>query len=117
MKKIYSISTLLLILFIYSCSSSSNDDVIITPPNNNNDVTYTNDVKPIIDNNCLNCHTNPPQNGAPMPLTTYDNVKEAVQNRGLIGKIESGAMPKNGTPLSTSQVQTVKDWQTGGFIQ
>ena len=50
-----------------------------------------------------------------MPLTTYENVREAVMNRGLIGRVESGSMPPVGDVLTATEVQAIKDWQTGGF--
>ena len=113
MKKLLILSVLLLIFMISSCASGS-DDVIIEPPI---DVTYTGNVKTIIDSKCLFCHTNPPVNNAPMSLTTYDEVKSAVMTRGLIGRVESGSMPPTGTDLTAAQVQAIKDWQTGGYLQ
>lgn len=115
MKKLLYLSIFILI-FIYSSCSSGSDDPIMNPPNNE-DVTYSNAIKSIIDSRCLNCHSNPPVNGAPMSLTTFDNVKEAVENRGLITRVENGSMPPQGAPLSAAQVQAIKDWQTGGFIE
>ena len=56
-------------------------------------------------------------NSAPMFLTTYTEVKSAVQTRGLIGQVESGNMPQTGTNLTNAQVQAIKDWQTGGFLE
>lgn len=113
MKKLLILPILLLLFIVASCSSGSEDEVIIKPPSG--DVTYGGNVKVIIDSNCLNCHTDPLANGAPMPLLTLANVQDAVQSRGLIGRVESGNMPQGGTPLTASQVQTIKDWQTGGF--
>jgi len=118
MKKIIQLATVSfsLLLFI-SCSNDSDDDTgpINNPPANNN-VTYDDTVKAIIDSNCLNCHSSPPVNGAPMDLVTYTTVKEAVQNRNLIGRIENGTMPPSGT-LTSTQIQAIKDWQTDGFLQ
>ena len=105
---------LLLLFFVTSCSSGSEDEVIIKPPSGS-DVTYTGTVKAIIDGACLDCHDNPPSNGAPTSLTTYQNVKDAVIGSGLIGRVESGNMPQGGTPLTDSQVQAIKDWESGGF--
>jgi len=113
MKKLLLLSFFLLIFFVTSCSSGS-DDPIINPPD---DVTYAGDIKSIIDGKCLGCHTNPPVNGAPMSLITYQNVKDAVESRGLIVRVENGSMPPAGTNLTTAQVQALKDWQTGGFMQ
>ena len=92
-----------------TCSSDSDDNLIPV------DITYTNTVKDIIDNNCLNCHSSPPVNDAPMALISYENVKIAVQNLGLIGQVESGAMPQNASKLSEANIKGIKDWQIGGF--
>jgi cytochrome c553 len=118
MKKIiYSFSVVILLLLIVSCSSDSDDDTvpINDPPDLN--VSYSNAVKAIIDGNCLNCHGNPTQNSAPQSLTTYDEVKESVVSRGLIGRIESGNMPQNASKLSDVNIKKIKDWQAGGFKQ
>jgi len=114
MKKRTILSTLFLLYIFTGCSSSSDDDV--TPPTNN-DATYSGAVKAIIDSKCLNCHGNPPINGAPMRLITYQEVREAVENRDLIGRVEDGTMPPSGNNLTAAQVQAIKDWQTGGFIE
>jgi len=108
MRKLY----ILPILFLMSSCSSNNDDEMNLPVE---DVTYTVTIKLIIDSNCLNCHVEPPVNGASMSLTTYENVREAVINRGLIGRVESGSMPPVGDVLTTDEVQAIKDWKTGGF--
>ena len=109
MKKLFVLPILLLLLA--SCSSENEDDIPVDK------VTYTETIKAIIDNSCLNCHVNPPVNGASMSLITFQNVRDAVLNRGLIDKVESGAMPPIGDFLTTAQVQTIKDWQSGGFQQ
>lgn len=101
------------LLFFISCSTDGEDPIIEPDPTNN--VTYTSEIKPIIDDNCLNCHISPPLNGASMPLISFENVREAVENRDLIGRIESGSMPPVGDVLTAIQVQAVKDWKSGGF--
>lgn len=98
-----------------SCSSNNIDDDEI--PLNNNKVTYSDTVKTIIDNSCLNCHSSPPVNGAPMPLITYQYVKAAVENRDLIGRIENGSMPSSGNKLTAIQIKAIKDWEIGGFAE
>ena len=64
MKKLFIVTILLVMI---SCTSDS-DDGMNDPPAKN--VTYTDTIKVIIDNNCLNCHVDPPVNGASMPLIT-----------------------------------------------
>lgn len=110
MRKLY-ILPVLFLLFFASCATDDEDPNSITPT----EVHYSTDIKLIIDNNCLNCHTSPPINGASMPLISYENVREAVENRDLIGWVESGSMPPVGDVLSDTEVQAIKDWQSSGF--
>lgn len=110
MRKLFTFSISFL-LFFASCSTDS-EDPDMDPAN---EVFYTTDIKPIIDGNCLNCHISPPLNGASMPLISLENVREAVENRDLIGRVESGSMPPTGDVLTAIQIQAVKDWKSGGF--
>jgi len=113
MKKLILLAGVLLMFFSVSCSSDSDDDDIIDPPTT---ITYTNTIRGIVSGNCNSCHGSTPTNGAPMSLTTYDNVKESVQNRNLITRIENGTMPPNGN-LSAAQIQSFKTWQSEGFVE
>ncbi|KUO67833.1 MAG: hypothetical protein APF83_10600 [Lutibacter sp. BRH_c52] len=117
MKNLLKITSLFLMLSIVSCSSGSDDDddPIINPPPTS--ITYTNTISAIVNGKCTGCHGNPPSNGAPMSLTTYTDVKEAVETRGLINQIETGNMPKTGSALTATQIQNFKTWQTNGFPQ
>lgn len=114
MKKLEIVTMLFFLILFVSCSSdSAEDDGPIIPPNT--DVTYSKNVKPIIDGRCISCHSNPPVNNAPMSLVSYDNVKDAVTDRNLIARIEDGSMPPSGSDLTSTQIKTIKDWETGGF--
>lgn len=111
--------TFLLALLLPSCSENSSDDLI---DNSNAPVTYTTQVKNIIQTNCLSCHTSPPINGAPMQLTTYNDVKNAILTRGLLDRISRpqgapGMMPNGGTRLPQTTIDKLYAWQNGGFIE
>ena len=109
MKKLIILSISLLVL-----SSCSSDDESMDPIDNG--ISYMGNVKAIMDTNCISCHGDPLANGAPMPLLTLANVKEAIQNRDLIGRIEDGTMPPAGSAdLSAAQIQTVKDWKANNY--
>lgn len=100
-----------------SCSNNSSDDLLDV---NTATVTYNNQVKNIITANCLFCHTDPPVNFAPMRLTTYEDVKNAVLTRGLIDRISraqgvSGMMPSGGTRLPQTLINQLITWQNEGF--
>ena len=102
------------------CTSVSEDDLIedIQPINN---ITYNINVKPIIDNNCILCHSNPPENGAPMSLLTYVSVKEAIENRNLIERISTNdlgiLMPFGGPRLPQNLIDTIIQWETEGLLE
>ena len=118
MKKIIFTSCFVLALLSTSCSDDSDDDIgpiIIDPPPT--ELTYTNTIKSIMTSKCTSCHSNPPTNNAPMSLSTYTDVKNAVQNRELVNRVENGTMPPSGSSLTTAQVQSIKDWQSGGFVE
>lgn len=117
-------NTLLISLFVLgtvlvsSCTNDSSAD--LSGIDDLDEVTYTNTVKSIIDNNCIVCHAATPVNGAPMSLTTYENVKEAVLNRGLLDRIsreqgEPGMMPNGGTRLPQAVIDQVFAWNTQGL--
>ena len=106
-------------LFLWSCASDSEDDLVdLTEPSDN--ITYTINIKPIIDLNCIFCHRDPPINDAPMSLLNFENVKEAIQNRNLIERIskqtgESGAMPIGGPRLPQNLIDLIIQWKDEGF--
>lgn len=105
-------------LIMISCENDSINDLIdnsAIPI-----VSYTTDVKPIITNNCLSCHGNPPVNGAPISLTTYDQVRDAIVSHGLLDRIsrdfgETGLMPNGGPRLPQHTIDIITQWQSDGF--
>ena len=104
-------------LFIVGCSSSSDEPTPTPQQNNNQTTTYNAHVKTIIDNNCISCHsaTTP---AAGLPLTTYAEVKSAVQNNGLISRINnsSNPMPQGGLMSQTNR-STISDWEADGLLE
>jgi hypothetical protein len=85
-------------------------------------ITYNQNVKSIIDNNCISCHATTPRNGVPMSLVTYDQVKSAIQNRGLLNRIslENGnslLMPQGGPRLPQTTIDIITKWQQDGLLE
>lgn len=119
-KKLFRITLLNFILLLFGCTAVSEEDLVDATPIPET-ITFNVNVKPIIDNNCIICHSNPPQNGAPMPLVSYENVKEAVQNRNLIGRISSEdpafMMPFGGPRLPQNLIDIIIQWNEDGLIE
>ncbi|MFI0428044.1 hypothetical protein [Mariniflexile sp. HMF6888] len=109
-------------LLMVNCSSDSTDDLSPNPDPNPDPttVTYNDHIKSIITNNCTSCHGSTPTNGAPMSLTTYSQVKSAVETRGLITRINSTSNPmppSPNSPLSNADKNLIQQWKDGGFLE
>ena len=121
MKYTYSYLLYFFLLMLSSCSDTTYDDIQANEDTNSDLVTYQ-DVKPIIDNNCLNCHSNPTQNGAPMSLVTYEEVKNSVLNSNLIDRISrndgaDGLMPQGGPRLSQDLINILIQWELDALLE
>lgn len=112
---------LIISTFMMLISCTEEDSISLSDPNqsqNTGTVTYTTNVKSIIDNNCISCHgaSNP---SAGFNISTYTNAKNninAIINRADLQTGQPGIMPPSGR-MSSSKIQILKDWQTQGFIQ
>ena len=94
------------------------------------DVSFTEDVAPILEGKCVICHGGPDENGAitkelELDLTSYDalmvgsefgpivepgNAEDSV----LWMMIEVGDMPQEGEPLTTEELEGIKTWIAEG---
>ena len=94
------------------------------------DVSFSEDVTPILEGKCVICHGGPDENGAikkemELDLTSYDalmvgsefgpivepgNVEDSV----LWMMIELGDMPQEGEPLTTEELEVSKTWIAEG---
>ncbi len=79
-------------------------------------ISYEGNIKSIVQTNCIACHSNPPNNGASIPLTTYEAVKNAVETRDLISKINSVTNPMPPDGLMPKDTRRIFDaWVTQGL--
>ncbi len=107
--------------FLMACSNENSETLMDNTPIQGV-VTYKQNVKSIIDNNCISCHGATPANGAPMSLVTYSQVKNAMQNRGLLNRISlnngnSLLMPQGGPRLPQTTIDIVAKWQQDGLLE
>ncbi|MEN2401265.1 cytochrome c [Flavobacterium sp. MC2016-06] len=130
MKKIIALTFLLAVFTSCSDADTYQDietPVTVTPPPGTGDpgtdpttkISYTKDVKSIIDANCVSCHQNGRAAGF-TPLTTYAEVKAAVQNAQLLARIQlqngqQGIMPQGGR-MSQTNIDLIIKWNTDGLI-
>lgn len=112
MKKLTSLLILSSAIIMTACDSRTyeeiSDNTPITAP-----VKYTADVKPIVDNSCIGCHSA----GSFKPLVTYDQVKNNID--GILDRIQRpngdpGKMPQGGS-LSAAQINIFIKWKADGL--
>ncbi|MCD0472281.1 cytochrome c [Flavobacterium sp. JAS] len=128
MKKIIALTILLAALT--SCSDSDTYQDIETPPKTGTNpgtnpgtdpvvaITYTKNVKSIIDASCAGCHSSG-GSASFRPLTTYAQVKSAVESAGLLSRIQlqngqQGLMPQGGR-MSQANIDLIVKWNTDGL--
>lgn len=77
------------------------------------------DVAVIIEDKCLRCHGDPRQNGAPISLTTYEEVY--AERAAIESKVRGGDMPPtylNLSPpvedLTSSEREMLLEWLDNG---
>ena len=112
--------TILLAAFT-SCNDSETVQDIETPPETGTPtlvVTTYSTIKPIIDKNCVSCHSSG-KSASFMLLTNYAQVKAAVENASLLNRIQlqngqQGLMPQGGR-MSQSNIDLIVKWNKDGL--
>lgn len=109
------------VLFV-SCTSKTYDDLeevqLLDPVDQ---ITYQ-DISFVFESVCTACHSNPPQNGAPMSLSSYSAVRNAVESRGLLDRISrnegaNGLMPLGGPRLPQQDIDLIFRWSEDGLLE
>ncbi len=82
-------------------------------------MSFTTNIKPILQNFCFSCHGNGLSQNA-VNFDTYAGVKAVADNGKLVGTIShaSGfvAMPQSGPKLSECNIDKIKSWVTSGAL-
>ncbi len=110
---------LLLALPILSCESTTFEEISEETPVIDS-ITYSEDVKLIIDANCIECHS-PGGISSFRPLTNYDEVREAVLETNLLDRIqrqngEEGQMPQTGR-MPQNLIDIILIWNDQGLLE
>jgi hypothetical protein len=117
MKKLF--SALLILSIVFSCSKNNEQNLGGANTCNSTNMTFTTDIKPILQNNCFSCHGNGlSQNG--INFDTYAGVKAVADNGKLVGAITHAAgflpMPQSAPKLSDCNINKIKDWVNRGAL-
>jgi hypothetical protein len=106
-----------LLLGINSCTSDNAEDLYPPDPCIVEAVNFTEDIEPIISNNCYRCHDAATTLGG-VNLEGFTNVLTYVSNEKLIGTIRDlpgyPLMPNDGQPMSECDIKIIEHWITLG---
>jgi hypothetical protein len=95
---------------LYPVRPSSNDCDTVAP-------TYSVTIQPIIQDNCLGCHSgSDPYAG--LNLSTLDNLKTAINNNNLMNHVRENGysiMPPSGS-LSECNIKELNAWIVNGML-
>lgn len=117
MRKTYYLFSLIAVfsmLAFASCTTSNNNDDDDDQPST---YTYTNDIAPIVTQNCVGCHSGAGAS-AGLDLTTFAGVKDAAMNGPLLNRINnsSNPMPPSGL-MDQSKRDALQAWADDGFLE
>lgn len=115
-----SMAALLLAVFVslFAAQSCKKDDPPVNndPPCNmpNADLSYTKNIKGIIDNICLNCHSG--AGPGPDDYRTYEGLKSHLDDGHVLDRVViKKDMPQSGVTMRQSQRDSINCWIKAGY--
>lgn len=82
-------------------------------------VTFSGTILPIIQNNCISCHSDAVNSGG-ITLETFAQVRMQASNGNLLGVVTHSSgfspMPKNSPKLSDCNIEAIRKWIESGTV-
>jgi len=115
---------LLIMLFSISACYYDSEEYLFPKINNQCDTvntTFSQTVKPIIENNCYSCHSNGTSSmGGNIRLEDYSDIKVYADNGKLLGSITHAngysPMPKGVAKLEDCKITMIQKWINDGTL-
>lgn len=108
---------LLALVLVAGCYYDVEEELYPTLECDTENMSYVNDILPIIQGNCYTCHDQGSNFGG-VTLEGYESLKTYVDNGRLLGAIrhESGfsTMPKNAPQLVACNIEKIEAWINAG---
>lgn len=107
-------------LFIFSCYYDNEEELYEDNICNTENISYSNDIIPILNRNCQLCHSATTANtlGAGFNLEGYDNLKIHVASGALLGSVKHEAgwspMPKGAGKIPNCDIEKIQSWINNG---
>jgi uncharacterized membrane protein len=108
-------------ILLISCENNKKELLFACDSTN---VKYSTTIKPIIENNCYNCHSTASASnfGSGIVLDNHTDVKAWVDITSgsdggqLLQDVKSGRMPKGRSKLSDCEIAKISQWIKGGAL-
>ena len=108
---------LITVLYVSSCYVSNEEDLFINFNCNTEEISYEREVRPILANNCLVCHSAAANLGN-ITLQSHEDIIPYIQNGSLLGSIrhDSGfiPMPENTSRIDNCSISQIESWIEAG---
>lgn len=112
-----SLTIFLLFIGFAACTYNSEEELYPNPECQILNMSYVDDVLPILETHCFPCHSRAANFGN-ITLEGYDNLIDFVDDQSLLGSIqhESGysAMPQGQAMLIECNIEKIKSWINDG---
>jgi len=103
-----------------SCYMDKEETLYPSPTDCGTGVTYTKDIKPIVDANCVSCHSSTvaKSSGGGNVLDTYEGIKSLATPGTLFNAVNhspgASKMPKSASKLNDCSILKIKTWVDAG---
>lgn len=103
------------VLLFVQCTYHNKEDYFSDNPNTcqTEEMSYTEDISPILENNCISCHNTSNSSGG-INLSTYELTKQVAESGQLLGVIRHdngfSPMPLSAAKLDDCTINKVSAW-------
>jgi len=119
MGKTYLITGIIFLSFLSACTYD-NEEKLYGDVCDTSQVTYSNDILPIFEQNCYSCHHNGTLYGN-LDLADFDHIQRVVDNGKLLKNIkhepDGTPMPQGGGKLPDCTILKIENWIDQGIPQ
>jgi len=106
-------------LIFTSCYYDNEEELYPEDTCKTDDMSYSNDIVPILEDNCYSCHDQANNQGG-VTLEGYSNLKAYVDNGKLLGAIKHepgfSEMPQDEPQLEQCQIDKIEAWIDQGAL-
>jgi hypothetical protein len=107
------------VLGLFNCYYDNEEALYGIEQCSTDSVTYVATIAPIIQNNCISCHSQSVNSGG-VTLETYAQVRSRADDGVLLGVVAHSSgfspMPKNSPKLSECNIAAIRQWIEDGSL-